>query len=89
MNRLVAGNKLQITSASGAVVEVIFDANGSYETNTESSGLWTVNGEKLCTMKTGTTIESCGALPFGKAVGDSWETSDRTGAPVISKIIAQ
>lgn len=89
MDQLLAGNKLQITTASGVVVVVIFDANGSYVTNTESSGSWTVNGEEICTVKAGAIVESCGALPFGKAVGDSWETSDASGAPVISKIIAQ
>lgn len=87
MDRLVAGATLRITTASGSVVDITFTSAGEYQTSSGSSGTWAMDGDELCTRRAADNILSCGQLPSGKHVGDSWETTSGTGQPVTASII--
>ncbi len=87
MDVLVSGKRLEVTAASGALFTVTFNSNGQYTASTGSSGTWTMNGDTLCTLKTGASTESCGVLPSGKGAGDNWQTTDGNGNAVTARII--
>jgi hypothetical protein len=87
MDVLLGGQQLQVTTSTGATVMITFAANGTYTTSTGSSGTWTLTGDQLCTVRAADNVSSCGALPSGKALGDSWVTTDGNGATVTASII--
>jgi len=87
MDVLVGGEKLKITTTSGATVLITFAANGTYTTSSGSSGAWTINGDQLCTVRAADNASSCGALPSGKVLGDSWATTDGNGNQVTASIV--
>lgn len=87
MDTLIAGATLRITTASGAVVDITFTSDGEYQATSGSSGTWTMEGDELCTRRSADNILSCGQLPSGKQVGDSWETTSGTGQPVTASIV--
>ncbi len=87
MDVLTSGKRLELTDASGAVFTVTFTSNGRYIASTGSSGTWTIDGERLCTLRTGASAEYCDTLPSGKGTGDSWRGADSNGNPVTVRII--
>lgn len=85
---LVAGAQLKITTASGGSFRVNFNANGTYTASTGSSGSWTIDNETLCTLRAGQREPSCGTLPPGKTMGDSWQTTYANRVTVTASIVA-
>jgi len=86
---LLSGNNLKLTYENGASVEISFNSNGTYKTNTGSSGTWTLNGETLCTTRNGDGASGCGNLPSNKNAGDQWVSEDSNGNPVVASIVPQ
>jgi len=87
MDVLLRGHDLRLEYASGAVVLVTFDSDGMYTTNTGSSGAWTLDGEKLCTVRSSDSVSGCGRLPRGKSRGDVWTSTDADGVEVTASIV--
>ena len=84
---LTADNRLEISNASGVLMVVTFNSDGTYSTSSGSSGTWTVDDDMLCTVRASDGASSCGSFPDGKTVGDSWTTQDASGADVTVKIL--
>lgn len=87
MNVLLQDYDLRIEYASGASVTITFNADGTYQTDTGSSGTWTLDGEALCTVRDSDGAASCGVLPSDKSAGDVWESTDGNGSPVTASVI--
>jgi len=87
MDVLLKGHDLRLEYTGGAVVLITFNSNGKYKTNTGSSGAWTLDGEKLCTVRTGDRASGCGRLPPGKSLGDVWTSTDANGVEVIASVV--
>ncbi len=87
MSVLLAGNGLQIETTSGAILVVTFTADGRYQTSAGHAGAWTLDGNALCTTREGASASSCGELPAGKKLGDSWATTDGNGNSVTASIV--
>ncbi len=89
MHVLLGSNDLRLEYTNGAVIRITFSANGTYVTNTGSSGTWTLEGEELCTVRDGDGASGCGELPADKSPGDSWATTDDSGDEVLASIVAR
>jgi len=87
MDVLLKGNDLRLEYTGGAIVLITFNSNGKYKTNTGSGGAWTLDGEKLCTVRRGDGASGCGRLPRGKSLGDVWTSTDANGVEVIASVV--
>ena len=87
MDVLLAGNDLQLEYSSGAAVTISFASDGTYATSTGSSGTWTLDGEQLCTVRDADSVAACGVLASGKALGDSWSSTDASGIQVTASVV--
>jgi hypothetical protein len=87
MDVLLAGKQLKVTTASGASFTVAFNANGQYQTSAGATGTWTLDGDALCTTRTGLDVSNCGKLPSGKVLGDAWTTTDANGNTITVSIV--
>ena len=87
MDVLLGGNDLRLEYPSGAVVLISFESDGKYTTSTGSSGTWTLDGEKLCTVRNSDNVSGCGRLPLGKSPGDVWTSTDANNVDVIASIV--
>lgn len=81
---LSPGRKLVIESSSYRL-EVVFSKDGTYKTSTGSSGAWTLQVERLCTV-TKAGIRSCGRLPSNLKPKTGWSTNDYDNRPVTVSI---
>jgi len=73
-------NKVESTSSDGVVITLMLQADGSLKSigpdGSEGAGTWTEKDGQFCTSVPGAdgiAIESCGVLPAGKKLGDSWQ----------------
>lgn len=87
MDVLLRGHDLRLEYAGGAVILVTFTADGRYTTSTGSSGTWTLEGEKLCTVRRSDKVSGCGRLPLGKLLGATWTSTDADGVAVTASIV--
>lgn len=87
MDVLLRGNDLRLEYTSGAVILITFNSNGKYTTNTGSSGAWTLDGEKLCTVRSSDSASGCGRLSRDKSLGDVWTSTDANGVEVTASIV--
>lgn len=83
----VLGAKLRVTSENGSY-DVIFNEDGTYVGTNGISGSWELKEGEICVRRT-TGEANCMPFPAGKAVGDSWESQDATGAAVTFTIVAK
>lgn len=87
MDVLLNGHDLRLEYVNGGVVLVTFNADGTYTTNTGSSGSWTLEEEDLCTVRNSDNASACGHLPIDKSPGDVWTSTDADGVEVIASIV--
>lgn len=87
MDILLRGADLRLEYDNGEVMLVTFNANGQYTTSTGSSGDWTLDGEKLCTVRRSDRASGCGRLPSGKSLGDVWRSKDADGVAVVASVV--
>lgn len=87
MDVLLRGHDLRLEYTSGAVILVTFEPDGRYTTSTGSSGTWTLDGAKLCTVRRSDGVSGCGRLPPEKSAGDVWASTDANGVGVIASIV--
>lgn len=65
----------------GQEIDVKFTADGKFTAmGGRSSGVWRIEGEKLCSRPNGAQVETCAAYPAGKKSGDTFEIDAPTGA---------
>jgi hypothetical protein len=68
----------------GAEIDVDFSLDGKFKAfKGMSSGVWRIDGEKLCSTPNETLIETCGVYPAGKKSGDTFEIEAPTGRVTI------
>lgn len=87
MDELLRGHDLRLEYSDGSVLLVTFTPNGKYKTNTGSRGTWTLDGEKLCTVRSTDGASGCGRLPSAKSPGDVWTSTDADGVEVVASIV--
>ena len=61
-------------------IEVKFTPDGKFTAmGGASSGVWRIDGERLCSTPHETLMETCGLYPAGKKSGDTFEVTAPTG----------
>ncbi len=73
-----------VMSVSGTDIDIAFTADGKF-TALGSTGVWRIDGEKLCSKSDVTLVETCAVYPAGKKSGDTF-TIDAPGTVVSIRI---
>ena len=61
-------------------IDVKFSPDGKFTAlGGQSSGVWKIDGDKLCSTPDETLMETCGVYPAGKKSGDTFEIAAPTG----------
>lgn len=65
-------------------IDVKFTADGKFTAlGGQSSGVWKIDGERLCSTPNETLMETCGVYPAGKKSGDMFEITAPTGRVLV------
>jgi hypothetical protein len=79
------GASVTYTYGDGNSVTAVYNADGTYTTDTAGGGAWTINGDELC-ITTDDGASGCTDLEAGHSAGDSWDGIDAFGNPVTISI---
>lgn len=68
----------------GLDIDVKFTPDGRFTAlRGASSGVWHIDGEKMCSTPSDTLIETCGVYPPGKKSGDTFEIAAPSGSVTV------
>ena len=68
-------------------IDVTFKSDGTFTAlGGASTGVWRIDGEKLCSTPNETLIEGCAVYPAGKTSGDTFEL-DAPGTKLSMRIL--
>lgn len=54
--------------------------------NGRFTGVWRIDGDRLCTIDDGQTVENCTTYPQGKRSGDTFEVTNHAGMVITVRI---
>lgn len=76
--------KGMVMTAGGMDIPVTYKPDGTFTAmDSQVTGKWRIDGEKLCTSSNFSPAEECVVYPSGKKSGDSFEVTGAAGTATI------
>jgi hypothetical protein len=69
------GNTVTATLGDQSTV-LLYNEDGTFADGAGATGKWAIEDGNICHVADADSAKSCSPLPEGKAVGDTWETTD-------------
>lgn len=76
-----------VAQVGGFQMEMDFTPDNRFTAlNGRFRGVWRIDGDRLCTIDDGQTVERCTVYPRGKTSGDTFEVTNHMGMVITVRI---